>query len=111
MTDFGGTIKSEDCFGLYALDKNMSYSEAIVEIGRELQNNRGVQIFEEETREFYKYEFRQCEKKDFKNELADEQRKLNVPTVTQEQWMTTHVWSNLDISEKINTFIDKINKL
>lgn len=41
--------------------------------------------------------------KDLKNELADEQRKLYVPTVTQERWMTTHVWSQLDRSEKINT--------
>ena len=71
MTDFGGTIKSEDCFGLYALDKNISYSEAIVEIGRELQNDRGIQIFDE-TREFYKYEFRQCDKQDFEHELNEQ---------------------------------------
>ena len=71
MTDFGGTIKSEDCFGLFALDKNISYSEAIVEIGRELQNDRGIQIFEE-TREFYKYEFRQFEKQDFPHELNEQ---------------------------------------
>ena len=72
MTDFGGTIKSEDCFGLYALDKNISYSEAIVEIGRELQNERGIQLFEEQTREFYKYEFRQCDKQDFNHELNEQ---------------------------------------
>ena len=71
MTDFGGTIKSEDCFGLYALDRNISYSEAIVEIGRELQNDRGIKIFDE-TREFYKYEFRQCDKQDFKHELNEQ---------------------------------------
>ncbi|WP_313373796.1 hypothetical protein [Chishuiella sp.] len=71
MTDFGGTVKNEDCFGLYALDKNISYSEAIVEIGRELQNDRGIQIFEE-TREFYKYEFRQCNKEDFEHNLNEQ---------------------------------------
>ena len=46
LTDWGGEIKAQDCFGLYALENNVAYFEAILEIGRELQNSRGVEIFE-----------------------------------------------------------------
>lgn len=70
LTDFGGSIRSEDCFGLYALEHNMAYYEAILEIGRELQRSRGIEIFED-TREFYKYEFREYDKEEFPHELND----------------------------------------
>ncbi|MFY7814419.1 MAG: hypothetical protein ACOVRK_04425, partial [Chryseobacterium taeanense] len=38
VTDWGGTVSSQDCFGIYALENNVAYYEAILEIGRELQN-------------------------------------------------------------------------
>lgn len=70
LIDFGGTIRNEDCFGLYALEHNISYTEAILEIGRELQQTRGIEIFEQ-TREFYKYEFREYDLADCPYELND----------------------------------------
>ncbi|MEJ8597102.1 hypothetical protein JSO62_00120 [Riemerella anatipestifer] len=70
MTDFGGTIRNEDAFGLYALENNIAYYEAILEIGRELQNSRGIQIFED-TREFFKYEFREYDLDDCPYELNE----------------------------------------
>lgn len=70
LTDYGGTIKNEDCFGLYALQNNIPYYEAILEVGRELQASRGIQIFED-TRGFYKYEFREYDLEDCPYELND----------------------------------------
>lgn len=70
LTDWGGDVKAQDCFGLYALENNIAYYEAILEIGRELQNSRGVEIFEE-TRTFYKYEFREYDLDDSPNELNE----------------------------------------
>ncbi|MCT4079276.1 hypothetical protein HZP84_03920 [Elizabethkingia anophelis] len=72
LTDFGGNIRAEDCFGLYALENNLAYYEAILEIGRDLQQRTGIQIFEE-TREFYKYEFREYDLEDFPHELNEKQ--------------------------------------
>lgn len=70
LTDWSGEIKAQDCFGLYALENNIAYFEAILEIGRELQNSSGTQIFEE-TRAFYKYEFREYDLDDSPVELND----------------------------------------
>lgn len=70
LTDWSGEIKAQDCFGLYALENNIAYFEAILEIGRELQNSSGTQIFEE-TRAFYKYEFREYDLEDSPVELND----------------------------------------
>lgn len=70
VTDWGGSIKSEDCFGLYAMEHNVAYFEAILEIGRELQNTSAIEIFET-TREFYKYEFREYALEDSPNELNE----------------------------------------
>lgn len=70
LTDWGGSVKGEDCFGLYALEHNIAYFEAILEIGRELQNSSGIQIFED-TREFYKYEFREYDLEDSPNKMND----------------------------------------
>ena len=109
MTDFGGTIRAEDCFGLYAIENNISYSEAIVEIGRELQNSRGIQLFEE-TREFYKYEFRQCDKQDFEHELNEQgfhfisksftEYELDIlgPFVTEENCLSVNLHSLVEYS-------------
>lgn len=70
VTDWGGSINAQDCFGLYSLENNVAYYEAILEIGRELQRERGIEIFEE-TRGFYKYEFREYDLEDCPVELND----------------------------------------
>lgn len=70
LTDWGGSIKGEDCFGLYAIEHNIVYYEAILEIGRELQNTTGIEIFEN-TREFYKYEFREYDLEDSPNKMNE----------------------------------------
>lgn len=70
LTDFGGSIRNEDAFGLYALDRNIAYYEAILEVGRELQQQRGIPIFED-TRGFYQYEFREYSLENCPYELND----------------------------------------
>jgi hypothetical protein len=56
--DHAGDIRSEDCFGVYAIENQLSYREAIFEIGRKLQLEKGIKIFDE-VREIYKYEYRE----------------------------------------------------
>lgn len=55
INDFGGSVKSEDCFGLYALEKGIDYGLAILEIARQLQAKTGVQLLNEKTRIFKPY--------------------------------------------------------
>ncbi len=38
-----------------------------------------------------------------RTELADEQRKLKVPTLIENRWITSYAWSHLSNAEKINT--------
>lgn len=56
--DHAGDIRAEDCFGVYAIENGLSYREAIFEVGRKLQLERGIQIFDE-VKEIYKYEYRE----------------------------------------------------
>ncbi len=56
INDFGGIIKSQDCFGLWALENNCDYWEAIVSIARKLQTEKGVQLLNEKTN-VYKYDY------------------------------------------------------
>ncbi|MGC5744406.1 primase-helicase family protein [Chryseobacterium sp. NFX27] len=70
VTDWGGTVNAQDCFGIYALENNVAYYEAILEIGRELQNQTGIEIFED-SRTFYKYEFREYDLDDCPVELNE----------------------------------------
>lgn len=70
VTDWGGSINAQDCFGLYALENNIAYYEAILEIGRRLQSETGLEIFEN-SRTFYKYEFREYDLADCPVELND----------------------------------------
>lgn len=104
LTDFGGNIKGEDCFGLYALEHNIAYYEAILEIGKELQQHTGIQIFEQ-TREFYKYEFREYDRDDFPHELNEKgfhfitkdftEYELQIlgPFVTEQQCLEVNLYS------------------
>lgn len=69
ITDFGGTVHSENCFGLYALDKNISYTEAVLELAN-IYQAKGMQIMDSE-KVIYKPEYRECAPEDFEHELND----------------------------------------
>lgn len=58
VTDFGGTVHSENCFGLYALANNCSYTEAVLELANQYQA-KGIKILETE-KVVYKPEYREC---------------------------------------------------
>lgn len=58
LNDFGGNIKSQDCFGLYADYHSCDYAEAIVAIAQKLQQERGVQLLNTKTQVF-KYDYRE----------------------------------------------------
>ncbi len=69
ITDFGGSISKENCFGIYALDKNLSYTEAVLELANDYQA-RGHQILETE-KVIYKAEYREYTPQDFPHTLND----------------------------------------
>lgn len=69
VTDFGGSISKENCFGLYALDRNLSYTEAVLELADTYQAN-GHQILDTE-KVIYKAEYRECAPADFPHELNE----------------------------------------
>lgn len=50
INDFGGVVKSQDCFGLHALENNCDYWESIVAIARKMQTEKGIQLLNEKTR-------------------------------------------------------------
>ncbi len=68
LTDYGGDIKNQDCFGLYALEKGLAYYEAILEVGRDIQNRTGAEIFED-TKNFYKYDFKEYHPNEYVGQL------------------------------------------
>lgn len=67
VNDFGGTVQKENCFGLYALDKNISYNEAVLELANQYQA-KGCEIMETE-KVIYKPEYRECAPEAFEHEL------------------------------------------
>lgn len=58
LNDFGGNLKSQDCFGIWADHHNCDYWEAIVAVAQKLQNERGVQLLNDKTQVF-KYDYRE----------------------------------------------------
>ena len=70
LTDWSGTLKSEDCFGIWALENNTTYGEAIHEIARKLQAERGIEILPNAVN-YYKYEYREYPKEECEVELND----------------------------------------
>lgn len=69
LTDFGGSIQNENCFGLWALDKAMSYTEAVLDLAN-IYQAKGYQILDTE-KVIYKPEYRECPVADFEGELND----------------------------------------
>lgn len=68
LTDWSGTVQKEDCFGVYALEHNTTYGEAIHEIAKKLQLERGLEILPF-AKNYYKYEYREYDKADCPVEL------------------------------------------
>lgn len=58
LNDFGGNMKSQDCFGVWMSHHNCDYWEAIIAIARKLQSERGVQLLNEKTN-VYKFDYRE----------------------------------------------------
>ena len=58
LNDFGGNMKSQDCFGVWMAHHNCDYWEAIIAIARKLQTERGVQLLNEKTN-VYKFDYRE----------------------------------------------------
>lgn len=69
INDFGGTVHSENAFGIYALDRNISYQEAVLELANDYQA-QGYQILETE-KVIYKPEYRECAPEEFEGELNE----------------------------------------
>lgn len=69
LTDFGGTVHNENCFGIYALTNNLSYTEAVLEIANEYQA-KGHQILETE-KVIYKADYRECKPEEFTGKLNE----------------------------------------
>lgn len=69
VTDFGGTVHSENCFGLYALANNCSYTEAVLELANDYQA-KGHQILDTE-KVIYKPEYRECAPELFEGKLNE----------------------------------------
>lgn len=56
LNDFGGNMKSQDCFGIWAEQNNCDYWEAIVAIAQKIQNEKGVQLLNNKT-QIYKPDY------------------------------------------------------
>lgn len=69
VTDWGGSVAKENCFGLYALDRNISYTEAVLELANEYQA-KGHDILETQ-KVIYKPEYRECKPQEFEHELNE----------------------------------------
>lgn len=69
VTDFGGSVQAENAFGLYALDRNISYTEAVLELANDYQA-QGHQILDTE-KVIYKPEYRECKPEEFEGELNE----------------------------------------
>ena len=69
VTDWGGSVAKENCFGLYALDRNISYVEAVLELANDYQV-KGQDILETK-KVIYKPEYRECKPEDFEHELNE----------------------------------------
>lgn len=69
VTDFGGTVQNENAFGLYMLDRNISYTEAVLELANEYQA-KGYKILDTE-KVIYKADYRESKPEDFEGELND----------------------------------------
>lgn len=69
VTDWGGSVAKENCFGLYALDRNISYVEAVLELANDYQA-KGHDILETK-KVIYKPEYRECKPEDFEHELNE----------------------------------------
>jgi len=69
INDFGGSISKENCFGLYALDRNLSYTEAVLELADTYQAN-GYDILDTE-KVIYQAEYREYSTEDFPHALNE----------------------------------------
>ncbi|MBO6184233.1 MAG: hypothetical protein J6O88_05985 [Chryseobacterium sp.] len=56
INDFAGDVKTQDCFGLWAMENNCDYWEAIVEIAKKIQAEKGEVLLNSKT-EIYKYDY------------------------------------------------------
>lgn len=69
LTDWGGKISGENCFGLWALDQNMSYTEAVLDLAN-IYQAKGKQILETE-KVVYQAEYRECKPAEFEGDLGE----------------------------------------
>ena len=58
LNDFGGNMKSQDCFGVWASNNNCDYWEAIVAIAKKIQSEQGIKLLNDKT-EVFKYQYRE----------------------------------------------------
>lgn len=69
LTDYGGTIKNENAFGLYGLQKGISYAEAVLELARNY-DEKGHNILEKQN-VYPQPEYRECRPEEFTGTLND----------------------------------------
>lgn len=67
VTDYGGSVQNENCFGLFGIANNMSYTEAVLELAN-IYQAKGHQILETQ-KVVYKPEYREHKPEEFPGEL------------------------------------------
>ena len=56
INDFGGDVKSQDCFGLWSIQNGCDYWEAIVQIAQKIEAEKGEKLLNSKT-EVFKYDY------------------------------------------------------